>query len=115
MCLAELGRFPVGKLLPLADLLLEKDSVNLLEAHVSDIELFHQLLQLDESGGMGVTDVCQLVKIVGGGKSHFGNGLVFKKILERGRNSHVVHAKEEGIGVGRELEQGHFVVLAALE
>ncbi len=45
----ELWCLPVGELLALADLLLEQDGVNLLQAHVGYLILLDQLLQFNKA------------------------------------------------------------------
>ena len=82
LCLGELGGFPVRELLPLADLLMEKDGEDLLEAHVGDAVLFDHLLQLDESSRMQIAHPGKLMEVVGGGEAHLDAMGVLKEMLE---------------------------------
>ena len=78
----ELGGFPVGELLSLADLVLEEDGVNLLQAHVGDLVLLDEGLQLDEAGGVDVGDAGELVEVVAGGEADLDAGFVLEQALE---------------------------------
>ena len=98
--IGERGGLPIGELLPLADLHLEKDGKNLLEAHVGDAILLDELLQLDEAGRAAVTDACKLMKIVTRGETYLDARLIFKVLLEELRNTSFVQAEEEGIARG---------------
>ena len=113
--IAQLGRLPVGELLVFADLLLEKDGIDLLQAHVGDAVLLDQLLQFDESGGMDVAQPGQLMEIVGSRETHLNDAGVLEVLLEWGSDARFVQADQKGVGVGRELQQGDAVPLAALE
>ena len=111
----ELWGFPVGELLSLADLVLEEDGVDLLQAHVADAVLLDEVLELDEAGWMDVGDAGQLVKVVGGGESDLGDAVVLEELLEWGGDAGLVQAEQEGMVVGSQLQQGDVVALAAVE
>lgn len=110
------GGFPVGELLGFADLLLEEDGVDLLQAHVGDLVVGDEFLQLGESGGtQGGLEAPELVEVVVGREPDFADGAVLEELQQGLGQACLVEAEEEGVGVGRELEQGDVVSLAALE
>ena len=111
----ELGGFPVGELLAFADFLLEKDGKDLLQAHVRNLILCDQLLQLDESCGMDVANAGELVEVVGSRQTDLGVTAVFEELLEWGGDAGLVQAKQEGVVVGSQLQQGDVVALTAAE
>ena len=112
----EVGGFPVGELLALADLLLEDDGVDLLQAHVGDGILLDEFLQLGEAGGVeGGVEAHELVEVICGREADFDDGCVLQELPQGCGQAGLVEAEEEGVGLGRELEQGDAVPLAALE
>ena len=98
--IGQLRGFPVGELLSFADFLLEQDGIDFLKAHVGDVILFHELLQLDKSFWMYVAYPCKLVEVVCRGQSHFSADRVFKELLEWGGDAGLVQAEQECVVLG---------------
>ena len=78
LCIGELWCLPIGELLPFADLVLEENGIDFLEAHVCDAVLLDELLQLDEAGRMTLANTGNLVEVVTGGEPHLDAGPVFE-------------------------------------
>ena len=98
--LGELGGFPIGELLVLADLVLKKDGINLLQAHVGDVVLLDELLQFNKSSRMQFSHASKLMEIIGGGQADLDNGLIFKEFPEHIGQFRLLQTEEEGIGAG---------------
>ena len=77
--IGEVGGFPVRELLAFADLFLEEDGVDLLQAHVGDVILLDKLLEFDEAYWLEVTHACQLMEIVGCRQSYLGDALILEE------------------------------------